>query len=333
MNDRPIDKIRKSALSMTLPEDAGGISDMCEINGSLHMIGGKAIYRVQLADEIDPQRTNIGVPNTHQKVLSVGTESPIVRQVLMTAKRLFGNKVLGPDFDYKGAINLSFDALQDLTVMSSLHEELSKKLRAISEEMKNAAVRQRSFTVPTVGGVRASAESFLQKADHAALDLFGIVKLFYGDAVGQGLFQGLHRLIKEKFGDDDPFTKFLTQVLPFLQFVRNARNAMEHPDASKSVEVTDILLLPSGELQPPCIEVIHLETAQPSVHMLDLMGHFTNHLAIIFEVMVAYLCGCNVQPFAGLPLGIIEYTEDQQKAYKCRYGYGTRMGGQMVPFG
>ena len=219
MNDRPIDKVRNSGGMMTLPEDVGGISDMCEITGTLHMIGGKAIYRVQLADQIDPQRTNIGIPNTHQKVLSFGTESLIVRQVLMTARRLFSNNVLGTNFDYNGAINLSFDALQDLAAMSLMHEELSKKLDAISEDMKSAAVHQRSFTVPTVGGVRASAESFLQKADHAAQDLFAIVKLFYGDVLSQGMFQGLHKLIKEKFSEDDPFTKFLAQVLPFLQFV------------------------------------------------------------------------------------------------------------------
>ncbi len=318
---------------MTLPEDVGGISDMCEITGTLHMIGRKAIYRVQLADQIDPQRTNIGIPNTHQKVLSIGTDAVIVRQVLMTARRLFNNNVLGSNFDYKGAVNLSFDALQDLAAMFLMHEELGKKLDAISEDMKNAAVHQRSFTVPTVGGVRASVESFLQKADHAARDLFAIVKLFYGDVLGKGMFQALHKLIQQKFGEDDPFTKFLAQVLPFLQFVRNARNAMEHPDVTKSVKVTDILLLRSGELQLPCIEVIHPETAQPSVHLLDLMGHVANHLAIIFEAMMAYLCGCNVQPIAGLPLGVIEYTEDQQKAFKCRYGYGTRIGDQIVPFG
>ena len=52
MNDRPIDKVRNSGLSMTLPPDTGGITYMAEINGALHMIRGSAIYRVQLADEI-----------------------------------------------------------------------------------------------------------------------------------------------------------------------------------------------------------------------------------------------------------------------------------------
>ncbi len=54
MKNKPIDKIRNSGLQMTLPRDIGEITDMCEINSALHSIGGSAIYRVQLADEIDP---------------------------------------------------------------------------------------------------------------------------------------------------------------------------------------------------------------------------------------------------------------------------------------
>jgi hypothetical protein len=57
----PIDKIRNSGFGITLPADTGGITDMGEINGALHIIGGSTIYRVQLADEIDPKRTNIAV--------------------------------------------------------------------------------------------------------------------------------------------------------------------------------------------------------------------------------------------------------------------------------
>jgi len=75
------------------------------------------------------------------------------------------------------------------------------------------------------------------------------------------------------------------------------------------------------------------ETPQPSVPLLALMEHIADQLATVFEVMLAHLCGANVQPFAGMPLGIMEYDENQQKAFKCRYGYATRMGDQIVPFG
>jgi hypothetical protein len=306
---------------------------MGEINGALYMIGGSAIYRVQLADEIDPERTNIAIPNTHQKVLSYGTDFPYVRQTLMTARRLFSNKVLGPAFDYKTGINLSFEALQDLAAMHDIRKNVLARFDKIAEDLKNLAAEQRSLTVPSMGDVRGESKAFLQKADHVAIALFNIAKLFYGDEIGPRWFASLHKLASDKYGDNGEFTKFLHAALPFLQFVRNARNAVEHPNQTKSVKVTDIALLPSGALNPPSIEVIHPEAPQPSVPLLTLLEHVADQLATVFEVMLAHLCGANVQPFAGMPLGVIEYDKNQQKAFKCRYGYATRMGDQIVPFG
>lgn len=69
-------------MTLGTQSDTGGIEAMCEINGSLHIILERAIYLAKLADEIDPQRTNPSIPNVNQKVLSVGTESEIVRRVL-----------------------------------------------------------------------------------------------------------------------------------------------------------------------------------------------------------------------------------------------------------
>lgn len=333
MNNRPIDKVRNSGGKVTLPPDTGGITDMGEINGALYMIGGSAIYRVQLADEIDPQRTNIALPDTNQKVLSYGAEFSYVRQTLMTARRLFSNNVLGVAFDYKVGINLSFEALQDLAAMHDIRKNLRAQFDKIVEDLKNLIVKQRSMTLPSMGDVRGETKAFLQKADHVAIALFNIAKLFYGDQISKGMFEGLYDLTCKKFGETDPFSQFLKAVLPFLKFVRNARNAVEHPDRSKSVRVTDIALMPSGELNPPTIEVIHPETAQPPVPLLVLMEHIADQLAAVFEIMLAHLCGANVQSFAGMPLGVIEYDENQQQAFKCRYGYGTRMGDQVVPFG
>jgi hypothetical protein len=333
MANRPIDKVRNSAAKMTLPPDAGGITDMGEIKGALHIIGGSAIYRVQLADEIDPQRTNIAIPDTHQKVLSYGTEFPYVRQTLMTARRLFSNNLLGPAFDYKAGVNLSFEALQDLAAMHDIQKDLRGRLDKIAEDLKKSAVTHRSMTVPAMGDGQGETKSLLQKADHVAIAFFNIAKLFYGNEIGPRWFASLHKLASEKYGDNDLFTVFLKAALPFLQFVRNARNAVEHPDQTKGIKVTDISLLPSGELNPPSIEVIHPETPQPPVPLLALIEHIADQIATVFEVMLAHLCGAHVLPFAGLPLGVVEYNEGQQKAYKCRYGYASWMGDQIVPFG
>ena len=333
MSDRPIDAIRNSAAAITLPPDTGSILEMGEINGALHMIGSSAIYRVQLADEIDPQRTNIAIPNTQQKVLAYGTEFPFVRQTLMTARRLFSNNLLGPAFDYKAGINLSFEALQDLASMHDIRMDLRSRFDKIVEDLSNSTIGHRSMTVPSAGDVRGDTKALLQKADHVAVALFNIAKLFYGDEIGPRWFASLHKLACEKYGDKDVFTEFVKAALPFLQFVRNARNAVEHPDKTKGVKVTNITLLPSGELNAPSIGVVHPETPQPQVPLLALMQHIADQLAAAFEGMLANLCSANVRPFAGMPLDVIEYSEDQQKAFKCRYGYASQMGDQIVPFG
>lgn len=298
------------------------------------MIGKTAIFCVQLADEIDPQRTNITLPNSHQQVLAYGTELAYVRQTLMQTRRLFKDKVLGQNFDYNAGIDLSFDALKDLTVMLEMRRDLQVRLDRAAEDLKSRAVADRSLHVPALGDVRGLAETFLQKSDHVAFDLFKIVKLFYrDDEIGKGMFEGLHNLICAKFGEDEPFPQFLKAATPFLKFVRNARNAMEHEDETKKVTVADISLMPTGELSPPRIEIVHKETPQPLVPLLALMEHMTDQLALVFEVMIAQLCSVNVQGFAGMPLGVIEHDERMQQAFKCRYGYAARMGDRVVPFG
>jgi hypothetical protein len=180
------------------------------------------------------------------------------------------------------------------------------------------------MTVPSMGDVRGETKAFLQKADHVAVALFKIAKLFYGDEVGPRWFASLHKLASEKYGDNDRFTTFLKAALPSLQFVRNARNSVEHPDRAKSVKVTDIALLPSGELNPPSIEVIHPDTPQPSVPLLSLMECIADQLATVFEVMLAQLCGANVQPFAGMRSALSNMTRTSRK--RSSAATGTQAG-------
>jgi hypothetical protein len=40
----------------------------------------KGIYAIQLAGEIDPDRTNLGVPNVQRQLLKYGTNSILVRK-------------------------------------------------------------------------------------------------------------------------------------------------------------------------------------------------------------------------------------------------------------
>jgi hypothetical protein len=55
---------------------------------SLYVIKEAGVYRIQLADDIDPARANPNIPNLNQQVLAAGHNNEIVARILLTAKYL-----------------------------------------------------------------------------------------------------------------------------------------------------------------------------------------------------------------------------------------------------
>ncbi|MFA7301936.1 MAG: hypothetical protein WC069_06520, partial [Candidatus Shapirobacteria bacterium] len=93
---RDIDQIRNSAMSMKVgaPDD-GKITEMVSLGDRMLVVMERAIHVMQLADSIDPGRTNISIPNTQQRLLSRGADDPIVAKTLLTAQVLFKKTHLG----------------------------------------------------------------------------------------------------------------------------------------------------------------------------------------------------------------------------------------------
>jgi hypothetical protein len=56
-------------------------------------------------------------------------------------------------------------------------------------------------------------------------------------------------------------------------------------------------------------------------------------LAGRFALMLVFLCGYNVRPFAGVAIQVVQHPPDLQKAFGVRYGYGVYDGDKIVPFG
>ena len=285
----------------------------------------KASIAFNLPTKSTPTERIPAIPNIHQRVLAYGADCNLVRQTLMTAARLFRPKLLGQTFAYERAVDLSFEALKDLLVMHEMQVRLAAELEAAEASLKGMTVQNRALSVPTIGGVRVAVETFLQKADHAVADLFEIAKLFYPDSVGKRWFESLFDLAKANYGQDETFTKFLAEALPVLKLVRNARNCVEHAKPDQRVEVFDITLQPSGELRPPALEVVHPETPQPLIVVSDFMAQAVEQIAGIFELMLAFLCGYNVQPFAGLAIQVVRYPPNSRRRSASNSATGLTM--------
>ena len=67
----------------------GASSVMIDMDSALYVVKERAIYAIQLADQVDPERTNVFVPNTQQRLLSIGSHDPKVARIFLTAYTMF----------------------------------------------------------------------------------------------------------------------------------------------------------------------------------------------------------------------------------------------------
>lgn len=177
---RPIDKIRESALSMLVggPED-GVICEMISIGDQLYIVCEHAIFAVQLADQIDPDRTNVAVPNTNQRVLSYGGKDPVVGRILLTAHAMFAASHLGSDFPEQKALRLALDLLRDVAAMLDVRADLVAAIEKTTREVNAQISADRSFKLPAVGDLKSRCDGFAQKVGHAIDTMEEIARLFY----------------------------------------------------------------------------------------------------------------------------------------------------------
>src|SRR5690242_10985188 len=73
---RLIDRIRNSAGMLKVGDDSdGAITGMISLTDVCYIVKERAIYSLKMADQIDPARENIAIPNSVQLVFSEGSES------------------------------------------------------------------------------------------------------------------------------------------------------------------------------------------------------------------------------------------------------------------
>jgi hypothetical protein len=87
---RPIDIKRDAAITLHIGgEDKSAVEELLSTGNGLFVIKKTGVFKIQLADDIDPDRENPKIPNLSQQVLAEGYDNVIVARILLTAKTLF----------------------------------------------------------------------------------------------------------------------------------------------------------------------------------------------------------------------------------------------------
>jgi hypothetical protein len=330
---RPIDKLRDGAGSIEIrtPDDDSAILEMISTGERLLIVKEKGVYEVKLADQVDPERTNIATPNTVQRILPYGASDAWIGATLLTAYRLLKGSSAQEKVDGDDAFALVLKIVEDISGARQLHDSYAKAEADAAANLAPKIRPDRSILVPAIGNVETKCNEFLQRGDHALRELFRLVRMFYSD-VGSGGWESLKAKIDGGPKDIDNFPQFLADVLPFLQLIRNARNCVEHPMPLQRLSVTDFALDPKNALLPPMIEVIHPKTPLQKIPLGAFFSQALQNLVSIVELMIVFLCARNVKSFGGMQIQVMEIPPERRRSPHVRYGYGALLGGQLVPF-
>ena len=331
---RPIDALRDSAgsLKISTPDDDSAISEMISTGDRLLVVKGKGIYEIKLADQVDPKRANIAIPNTIQRIIPYGVDAPWVCAVILTAHHLFHSSCSPSLVDSAKAFTLVLKMAEDIAGAHQLEESYRNTENDTTKSLNPKIQKDRSFIVPALGNVESRCNEFLQRADHALKELFRLVQMFYSD-VGSGGWESLKNRIDGDPQGIDNFPQFLAEVIPFLQLIRNARNCAEHPRAEQRLIVKDFSLDSKNVLLPPMIEIIHPRTPQKEMPVGVFFKQVLQSLVTAIEVMMVFLCARHVESVGGLTVRVIELPLERQRSKHVRYGYGAIFGDQIVPMG
>jgi hypothetical protein len=312
------------------PDDGTPIREMVTLGERLLMISEKCIYAIKLADQIDPGRTNAALPhNVQQKLFDYGADSELVCRSFLQAWRLFRKEFQTIDND--AALAEAFEVLGELIAMRNSADEFQAAQQSVIEEAASAG-RDGSLAIPAVGSIRAHCKTFAQKADHCAVALLRIVRMFYPE-LKKGNWDEFRTVVKGRYGEDDNFSKLMDEATPFLQLVRNTRDCLDHHNIS-GVVTHDFELHADGQIEVPSIEVNFRGSTVDRCAIIDFMEETIKVLLDAFEMIVVHMCAKNIQTFAGMPMTIAPLSDDYKKAWRVRFAYGARyQDGQFVPCG
>ena len=201
-----IDKVRDGAITMKVGEPADGriVRTISVADIDMYTVHENAIYRVMLADAIDPERTNVNLSNSNQKIASSGSNSEIVSRSFLTASMLFGSSHFYRNFDKKTIIDLSLQVMRELLAAEKIKNEIQSAEKISKESL--SPPKDRTFAIPSVSDLESQVKTYIQKIEHASQTLFKFTQIFYAHKTE--MFKGFMKEIESYFGSDDEFTKF-----------------------------------------------------------------------------------------------------------------------------
>ncbi|MDZ4693426.1 hypothetical protein [Terricaulis sp.] len=317
---RPIDKKRDAALSFTIGHGGEPGVEMIVVGDRMLTVTTKSVIQTQLADQIDPERTDITLPNAvQQKVLSYGSHDAIICRTLLTGKALFSEGWQGKGFDKDAALSLSLRAAEYLSAMSNAHAQLRGEWEQAAAELKR--MNGQAPMLPSIKDLTTRCENFVDTSRKCLMLVVQLAALFYPKASNEKAWrQTVETALANRFASDALGREAFKEGADTIEAVNNYRNACHHPDETKRMIVTGFELRAGPRIFAPSVEFVHPKTPMKRDDLLAFMQEMIERAGLIFEGMSALLCDENIPNTGGLEVRIGRLPDDQAH-HGVRYRY------------
>lgn len=313
MQEDPIVRKRSRGGMLDVGDDSdGAIQTLMNIGTRTFAIKDKSIYELIMADDLDPERTNIHVPNMiHKLVLNEGIESLVVSQVFLTASMFFKKGQFPEPLLLKVwelIVELTKEAMNLKKHIDDYYvKEVSAKERYDIERANKSAP-----ALPTVVDLETSMKTIIQKAEHMYQIMIELASVILPQLKLKPLahFSSFSTTVTEMFGERHVFSIFLTDNLDFMKAIKEVRNGLDH--RVPKVSLKDYTFNPDTTISLPSISLNSKDAKFNAMPVTE----YLNKLESIFsfaEVLICHLANVTIRHMMG---GEIKEIPVETRRYK-----------------
>lgn len=327
-----IDRQRESAITLEVggEDDNSQIREFLSLSHALFTVTDLAVYRVLLADDIDPERTNPNIPNQSQKVIPSGYNDPIVAKILLTAKYLFDKNNATEDL----LLDKFFEAVIDLTKhvleLQKMIADLKNEIAENEDFIENAEQKPNGYSLPAITDLKTKVHNILVKADKAKDAILKLYKIhFLPNENDKPKLEKYTKALKELSNTDDEVLKVWEEKKKFLDLIRNARNSSEHQKPNQQVLLDDFTMQPDGSIAPPLIQIEHKDTPIGLLPLVEFIEFLEKMIIDYSELSPVFIKQLLLISSEKNPLGewVTEFPEKERRHPNVRFYRSINMGG------
>lgn len=295
-------------------EGDGNLSDMIPLEDyGMVIVTRKSVWRVMLADNIDPQRNNANIPrHVQERLLSYGSDDPIVGRTLLQGKELLLQHLPDTINKYQG-MQLVLAFTKELAAMNDELKKLHEEYTEIQKRFNGSVRDDGSFVLPALKNLERRAKELIQNIDHMGGIVIDMMKLFPLEIPQKNPLGKLIEQTQQKFGAEHTVTKAISELKEKMGWLRYIRSDMEHPDATGIVTFENYRMNDSGKIEQPLIK--HTRTSSPfqSIDLIQFIVESQGVIIDLFETTLVLLCDFHAEDFAGDKV-FVRNVADQERA-------------------